>query len=73
MNLNQLFLGKPLHWLLWLVLIVALYALGSISFHVKYFVPFFLILLALTAAFVFIVIFSYQPGERITREPFDET
>ena len=72
MKLNQLFLGKPLHWLLWIVVIAVLYTLGTNSFHVKYFVPFCLILLALTTVCILLILFTYQSGERITREPFDE-
>jgi hypothetical protein len=70
-NNNPLFLGKPLHWLLWIVLIGVLYVLGANSFHVRHFIAFCLILLALSAACVIIIIAGYRDGERITREPFE--
>ena len=31
MKLGEIFLGKPLHWLLWAVVIVVLYLLGAAS------------------------------------------
>lgn len=70
--MKSLFLGRPLHWILWLVLIGVLFGLGKYSFHVRYFVPFCLLLLALTGACIASIILSYREGERITREPFDD-
>jgi hypothetical protein len=72
MTLNQLFLGKPLHWLLWLMIAGVLWWLGSISFHVRHFIPFCFILLALAGTSVVVILMSYREGDRITREPFDE-
>jgi uncharacterized membrane protein YdfJ with MMPL/SSD domain len=72
MKLRELFLGKPLHWLLWLVIIAVLYALGSDSLHVKRFIPFILTVLAMAAACVGIILATSRKGERITREPIDE-
>lgn len=70
--MKRLFLGKPLHWLLWLIVLVVLYSLGSSSFHVRYFNAFSMILLALSTVCVLIILFTYRRGERITRDPFDE-
>ena len=72
MNLGGIFLGKPWHWLLWAVIVAVLFWLGSHSLHVRSFVPFLLILLALAAGSVLLVVSSYRKGERITREPFEE-
>jgi preprotein translocase subunit SecY len=72
MRLGDIFLGKPLHWLLWGLVVVVLYALGSQSLHVKAFVPFVLVVLALAAGGVLVIFLTYRKGERITREPFEE-
>ena len=72
MKLGEIFLGKPWHWLLWAVIVAVLFWLGSQSLHVRSFVPFLLILLALAAGSVLLVIASHRKGERITREPFEE-
>ena len=72
MKLGEIFLGKPWHWLLWAVIVAVLFGLGSQSLHVRSFVPFLLILLALATGGVLLVVSSYRKGERITREPFEE-
>ncbi len=72
MKLGEIFLGKPLHWLLWPVIIAVLYAFGSDNLHVKHFVPFILTVLAMAAACVGIILATSRKGDRITREPIDE-
>jgi hypothetical protein len=72
MKLGEIFLGKPLHWLLWPVIIAVLYAFGSDNLHVKQFVPFILTVLAMAAACVGIILATSRRGDRITREPIDE-
>ena len=72
MKLGEIFLGKPWHWLLWAVIVAVLYWLGSQSLHVRSFVPFLLILLALAGGSFLAVLWTYRKGERITREPFEE-
>lgn len=69
---SEIFLGRPLHWLLWLVLLAVLSWLGANSVHVRQFVPFMAVVLLLSAGAVAIILLSYKPGDRITREPFDE-
>jgi hypothetical protein len=39
---------------------------------VRDFVPFLFAVLGLAAAVVAVIVFTYRPGERITREPFDD-
>ena len=72
MKLNDIFLGKPLHWLLWFIIAGVLWWMGSGSQHVRDFVPFSLKLLGLTVLCVGVVIVTYKPGDRVTREPFEE-
>lgn len=71
--MKDIFIGKPLHWLIWVVIAVAFYLLGGMKLHVQSFVPFVFVVLALAAAAVLLVILTYRKGDRITREPFDDT
>ena len=72
MKISEIFIGKPLHWLLWIIIVTLLYLVGSMSFHVKQFVPFILLMIVIASASVAVIVFSYRKGERITREPFEE-
>ena len=72
MKAGNVFLGKPVHWLLWAMIIVVLYWLGAKSQHVRSFVPFLFILIALAGGSVLAIWATYKKGERITREPFDQ-
>lgn len=72
MTLKDIFLGKPLHWLLLVAAIALMYGLGSLSMHVRHFVPFCFVLLGLGTACVVLVLMTTQRGDRVTREPFDE-
>ena len=69
---QRLFLGRPLYWALWAVILAVLGALGSRSFHVREFVTFQFVVLGLAVAAVVTVVAAYREGERITREPLDE-
>ncbi|MDH3912976.1 MAG: hypothetical protein OEU09_16940 [Rhodospirillales bacterium] len=70
--MKTVFLGRPLYWLLWVVIVGALYLLGTLRLHTRDFNLFILIVLALAAASVLIVVWTYRKGERITREPFED-
>jgi len=72
MKLNEFFIGKPLHWLLWILIAGVLWWMGDGSQHVREFVPFVGKLLAVTVLSIAVVIVTYKPGDRITREPFEE-
>jgi len=72
MKIGQVFLGKPVHWLLWAVIVAVLYWLGSQSLHVRNFVPFLLVLIALAGGSVLVVLATYKKGDHVTREPFEE-
>lgn len=71
MKLRQLFIGPLRYWLIWPVLLLALYGFGATAFHVKSFVPFTFLLLALAAAVVAFIIATHRPGEQVTREPLN--
>ena len=72
MKLSDLFIGRPLHWLLWIIIASVLYWLGKNAQHVRDFVPFVLELFALVAVCVIVIVVSYRPGERVTRESLFE-
>ena len=70
--MKKLFLGKPIHWLLWVVIVAVLFALGRIHFHTNNFSLFIFVLAALSTACVATIIATYRKGDRITREPFED-
>ncbi len=70
--MKDIFLGKPIHWLLWVVILGVLFALGRIHFHTNNFTLFIFVLVALSTACVLTIFATYRKGDRITREPFDE-
>ena len=72
MKISDIFIGRPLYWLLWLVIGGVLYWFGKGAHHVRDFVPFVLELFALVAVCVIVIVATYKPGERITRESLDE-
>ncbi len=72
MKIGDIFLGKAIHWALWAVIAVVFLATGSNSQHVRDFVPFALELLLLAVFCMAVIVFTYKPGDRVTREPFEE-
>ncbi len=70
--MKDFFVGKPIHWLLWVGILGVLSALGRIHFHTNNFVPFIFVLMAMSTACVLVIVFTYRKGDRITREPFEE-
>jgi hypothetical protein len=70
--MKDLFLGRPLHWLLWGCILGGLALLGTLRLHTRDFNLFALIVLALAAASVLVIVATYRKGERITREPFED-
>ncbi|GAB4241105.1 MAG: hypothetical protein Kow0032_29120 [Methyloligellaceae bacterium] len=71
MKLSDVFIGRPVYWAIWAVIIAILATLGLDAQHVKNFVPFQFVVLGLAAAAVAAILFLYRPGERLTREPLD--
>jgi asparagine N-glycosylation enzyme membrane subunit Stt3 len=69
---KDLFLGRPLHWLLWAIILGGLALLGALRLHTRDFNLFALIVLALAAFGVLVVVATYRKGERITRDPFED-
>jgi hypothetical protein len=73
--MSGLFLGKPVHWLLLIVICAALWYAGSLRLHLIHFDAFIVALLAVSAGCVLFVLYGTKPGERITRDEIvpDET
>jgi Mn2+/Fe2+ NRAMP family transporter len=73
--MSNLFLGKPLHWLMMIVISGGLWYAGDLREHIVHFDAFIVALLAISAVCVLIVLYGAKPGERITRDEIlpDET
>lgn len=73
--MSNLFLGKPVHWLLLIVICGALWYAGDLRLHLIHFDAFIVALLAISAGCVLFVLYGTKPGERITRDDIvpDET
>jgi len=69
---DPIFIGRPLYWAIWVVIIAVLAWLGLTAQHVREFVPFQFAVLALAAGAVAVLVLAYRPGERITREKFED-
>ncbi|MCP5371740.1 MAG: hypothetical protein H6907_08415 [Hyphomicrobiales bacterium] len=70
--MKDLFLGKPLHWLLLVALMIPFAVMGYLRVHVSQFNHFVLLMLGLAALVVVLVVVPHRHGERITREPLED-
>jgi hypothetical protein len=70
--MREIFIGKPVHWLLWIAAIPALYFAGSERLHVRHFNLFTLMMGVLGLGAVLFVRWTTRSGESITRESIDE-
>ena len=70
--MRTVFIGKPLHWLIWVVIVAALFAMSRVYLHVRGYNWFLLVLGALGLGAVLTVLLSSRKGEPVTREPYDE-
>ena len=70
--MREIFIGKPIHWLLWIVAVPSLYLAGSERLHVRNFNLFLLLLGVLGLGAVLYVRWTTRPGESITRESIAE-
>ena len=73
--MSNIFLGKPLHWLLLVVIAAGLWGAGIQRAHIVHFDAFIVALLAVSTVCVLIVLYGTKPEERITRDEVlpDET
>jgi hypothetical protein len=73
--MRNIFLGKPLHWFLMVVIAAGLWYAGDLRLQITHFDAFIVALLAISTACVLIVLYGPGRGERITRDEIvpDET
>ena len=73
--MREIFLGKPLHWLMLVVITAGLWYTGSRRVHIVHFDAFIVALLAVSVVCVLVVLYGPGRGERITRDEIvpDET
>jgi hypothetical protein len=71
-KLRELFIGKPLHWVLLVVMAGVLVWLGHLKLHVREFNQFSFAVLGMTAAALLFIVVTYRKGEPVTREPLDD-
>lgn len=72
MKLREIFLGKPIHWLPWPIIVVLFIWMNKIHLHVTRFNLFALSLLAVSSAIIVYLLLSSRRGEQLTREPIPE-
>lgn len=72
MKMQDIFIGRPIYWVLAGVVVAIMAALGLHQFHVRNFVLFQFTVLGLAFMVVTIIVLSYRPGERLMREPLNE-
>jgi len=70
--MRDLFIGKPIHWLIWVVIVVALFAMGKVYLQARDFNLFLAVIAALGAGAVLTVLLTTKRGEQVTRENFDD-
>lgn len=73
MKLRQVFLGKPVHWIPWVIIAGLMLWMNSVHFHVLHFNFFALALLGVSAAVLALFILSSRGREQLTRDPFPES
>ena len=73
--MSNIFLGRPLHWLVLVIIAGGLWYAGTQRLHVIHFNAFILTVLAISVACVAIVLYGPGKGERLTRDDIipDET
>ena len=69
--MNQIFLGKPSHWLLLAAIAGVMGFMGAGHFHVRAFPLFILSLVGIAAGCLLFVVATRHPLERITRDPIE--
>jgi hypothetical protein len=70
--MREIFLGKPLHWLIWVVIIAVLFFMGRGFLHVRAFNAFFTVVALLGFGAVAFVLLSSHENERVTRDAFGD-
>lgn len=70
--MGRIFLGKPFHWLIFVIIMAVLAWLGFNLVQTRDFKFFLFILVALVAGSVFTIMLTTRKDEQVTREPFED-
>lgn len=70
--MREIFLGKPIHWLVLAIVLGVLWWMGDTFLHTRNFNLFVIILLLSSTAAVIALRITTRPEERVTREPFHD-
>ncbi len=70
--MRNLFIGKPLHWLMIAIAVGIMYWLGAEQFHRVNYGGFLGIVFGIAVACVILVMVTYRRGDRITRESLED-
>jgi len=70
--MRDLFIGKPIHWLIWVVIVIGLVAMGKVYLQTRDFNLFLAVIVALGAGAVLVVLLTTAKGEQVTRENLDD-
>jgi len=70
--MRDLFIGKPIHWLIWVVIVMTLFAMGKAYLQTRDFNLFLVVIVALGTGAVGAVLLTTVKGEQVTRENFDD-
>lgn len=69
--MSRIFLGKPLHWVLLILLVASGWLMGRQRLHVIEFNLFAILLLVVSAGVIVAVLMTSRPGELVTRDPLE--
>lgn len=69
MKLRSVFLGKPIHWLLWPIIVGLFIWMNSVHLHVTRFNSFAFVLIGIAAVVVAYIVFTTGRNEQVTRDP----
>lgn len=69
--MKNIFLGKPIHWLLLACVAGGMWYVGSLRLHVIHFNIFVLTLIAISTFCVLFVLYGNRNGEQLTRDEIE--
>ncbi len=69
--MSRVFLGKPVHWAILVLLILAGWLTGRERLHVIEFNTFIIALLLITLVAILAILATSRPGEQVTRDPLE--
>jgi hypothetical protein len=70
--MSHIFLGKPIHWLIFAIILGVLAWLGFGLVQTRDYSFFLFVLIALTAGSVGAIMLTTGKGDQVTREPFED-